>query len=114
MVLYSAYTDPDLFWGRITSNPSLDPGRDRFFSPPTLAIRKDLGLVVTSGSRDRPASRANAIAWFNAWQGRTDVPSEVKAATIDGGTHAADSSNSYRLGVVWLFGRQRELVPPRN
>lgn len=31
----------------------------------------------------------------------TNVPWAIKAVTIDGGTHAADSSNSYRLGAVW-------------
>lgn len=30
MVLYSAFTEPDLFWGRIASNPAFDPGREQF------------------------------------------------------------------------------------
>jgi hypothetical protein len=105
MVLYSAFTDPDLFWGRIASNPGFDPGRERFFSAPAPARRNDLGLVVTSGSRDRPKSRESALAWFEAWESRDDVPWTLKNVTIPGGTHAADSANSYRAGVVWLFNR---------
>ena len=104
MVLYSAFTDPDLFWGRIASNPSFDPGRDRFFSPAAPATRNDLGLVVTSGSRDFPELREPALEWFQV-RARTDTPWELNAVTIEGGTHAADSPNSYRLAMTWLFNR---------
>ncbi len=105
MVLYSAFTDPDLFWGRIASNPTFDPGRDQFFSATASATRNDLGLVVTSGSRDFPQLREAALTWFEAWENRDDAPWALKTVTIDGGTHAADSPNSYRLAMVWLFSR---------
>ena len=105
MVLYSAFTDPDLFWGRIASNPAFNPGRDRFFSPAAPASRNDLGLVVTSGSGDFPELRESALEWFQAWEERSDVPWALNAVTIQGGTHAADSPNSYRLAMNWLFDR---------
>ena len=105
MVLYSAFTDPDLFWGRIASNPSFEPGRDLFFSPAATAARDDLGLVVTSGSRDFPELRESALEWFQAWEERSDAPWALNAVTIQGGTHAADSPNSYRFGMIWLFNR---------
>ncbi|RUO24351.1 esterase [Aliidiomarina minuta] len=65
MVLYSAYTDPDLFWGRIASNPVFAPGREMFFAEGEPATRTNLRLVVTSGSDDRPPLRAAALAWFD-------------------------------------------------
>lgn len=102
-VLYSAFTEPDLFWGRIASNPAFDPGRDRFFGMPAPASVAGLGLVVTSGSRDRARYRDAALQWFKAWEGRTDTPWAVKTHTIEGGTHAADSSRAYRAGMLWLF-----------
>ena len=104
-VLYSAFTDPDLFWGRIASNPGWDPGRDLFFLQACSGHRNDLGLVVTSGSRDRPNLRNSALEWFASWEGRTNTSWQVKTVTLDGGTHAADITNSYRAGMVWLFGR---------
>ena len=104
MVLYSAFTEPDLFWGRIASNPTFDPGRDRFFSPAAPATRSDLGLVVTSGSRDFPELLESALAWFQTWQNRNDAPWAPKAVTIEGGTHAADSPNSYRLAIGVYLG----------
>ena len=81
------------------------PGRDRFFSPAAPATRNDLGLVVTSGSRDIPELRESALEWFREWQEREAAPWELNAVTIEGGTHAADSPNSYRLAMTWLFNR---------
>lgn len=107
MVLYSAFTDPGLFWGRIASNPTFDPGRDRFFSTPPPSSRDDLGLVVTSGSRDRTYLREAALEWFDAWDDREPRPWSLRTATIDGGTHSAYSSESYREGVIWLFSRDQ-------
>lgn len=106
LVLYSAFTEPDLFWGRIASNPSFDPGRERFFLPPAAASRGDLGLVVTSGSRDYPVLRESALAWRDAWRCIDQRPWALNFVTIQGGTHAAHSMSSYREGMVWLFGRE--------
>ncbi|WP_207949591.1 alpha/beta hydrolase [Luteimonas aestuarii] len=105
-VLYSAFVAPDLFWGRIASNPAFDPGRGRFFAAPPAAVRDDLGLVVTSGARDWPALRESALAWFDAWRDRQDAPWAVHLHTVPDGTHAADSVNSYRAGMGWLFGKR--------
>jgi uncharacterized protein len=105
MVLYSAFTNPQFFWGRIASNPTFHPGRERFFAAAGPASRDDLGLVVTSGSRDRPDLRRTALEWFAAWQQTSAKPWSLHTVTIEGGTHAADSTNSYRIGMVWLFNR---------
>lgn len=113
-VLYSAFTDPDLFWGRIASNPAFDPGRELFFSKPAAAAKNDLGLVVTSGSRDMPNLRKNALEWFKSWEGRTNTSWQLKTVTIEGGTHAADITNSYRAGMVWLFGRDGKAQQPSS
>jgi uncharacterized protein len=113
-VLYSAFTEPDLFWGRIASTAPLQPGRAVFFANPATAMRKDLGLVVTSSERDIGAIRNGALEWFAKWEGRTELPWALKTATLPGATHSADSVNSYRLGMVWLFGREHLLEPPVN
>lgn len=105
LVLYSAWTDPDLFWGRIASNPVLSPGRDRLFQAPEQANRDDLVLVVTSGSEDRPEFRHSVLEWFERWQGRENLPWQLHVRTIEGGTHSADSAASYRLGLRRLFER---------
>jgi hypothetical protein len=102
-VLYSAFTDPDLFWGRIASNPSFDPGRELLFAAPAAATRRDLRLAVTSGTRDRPRLRQGALEWFSAWGERRDLPWALRAIHIEGGTHAADATRSYREAMLWLL-----------
>ncbi len=106
MVLYSAFVKPDLFWGRIANNPVLRPGNERFYAEPEAALRDDLGLVVTSGSRDRESYREPAMEWFKAWSGREDTPWALKTVSMDGATHSANSPDSYRIGMLWLFGRE--------
>jgi putative esterase len=111
-VLYSAFTDPDLFWGRIASNLSSDPDRGLFSGRPPAAARTGLRLIVASGSRDRPATRDRAVAWARAWERRADAPWAVRLITIEGGTHAADSARAYRAGMLALFGLPDPLSPP--
>jgi uncharacterized protein len=102
-VLYSAFTEPDLFWAGIASNPVVEIGREIFFGAPRPANRRDLRLVVASGTRDRPNLRAGTLAWFAHWRGRTGAPWTLNAMTIEGGTHAADSPTVYRRAMRWLF-----------
>lgn len=110
-VLYSAVTDPDLFWGRIASNPSITPGRESLFGSPAPASRDDLGVVVVSGSRDRSDLRQEAAEWLSTWSERRDAPWAVLGVTLEGGTHAADSPAAYREGMNWLFGSRRRSSP---
>ena len=103
-VLYSAFTEPDLFWGRIASNPVVEIGRELFFGAPPASGRRDIRLVVASGTRDRPNLRAATLEWFAHWRGRTGAPWALNAMTIEDGTHAADSPIVYRRAMRWLFG----------
>ena len=103
-VLYSAVTDPDLFWGRIASNPSITPGIESLLDPAAEFGRNDLALVVVSGTRDRPDLQAEAAQWLTAWQGRDARPWRLLGARVEDGTHAANAPDAYRLGMNWLFG----------
>lgn len=107
MVLYSAFTAPDLFWGRIASNPTFSPGGDLLFSPPTAALRENLKLIVTSGTRDYPSLRAAALGWNDVWSNRDNLPWAIHFISLDNGTHAANSTDSYRKGLLWLFDQEK-------
>lgn len=107
LVLYSAFTEPDLFWGRIASNPSLTPNREFFFKSPAKARRNDLKLYVASGSRDAKGTRAQTLEWMNFWKNRPHPAWELNTVELEGETHAAGITNAYRAGMIWLFdGRQ--------
>lgn len=106
-VLHSAFTNPDLFWGRIASNPTLD-GLPALGKRPTAATRADLRLLVTSGANDRPQYREPMVRWFAEWQARPGLPWELRTETVPGGTHAADAGRVYRMGINWLFSGKLE------
>ena len=107
LVLYSAVAHPDVFWGRVASNPSLTPGMASITGNAAPAGRNDLKVVVTSGERDRPDLRTEAAFWVETWSGRDSVerPWQLQLIPISGGTHAANAPDAYRAGMLWLFGR---------
>nr|AAK28566.1 hypothetical protein [uncultured bacterium] len=105
-VLWSALEAPDLFWGRIASNPSFAPGRARFFADASPHSRDDLKVALVSGSRDTELRRRNAVEWAQAWQDRADAPWQVKLFVIQGGTHAASIGEAYRQAMLWLFSKE--------
>lgn len=102
LILYSAFTAPDLFWARIASNPSWVPGRDIFYGPPAPASRTDLNLLVAVGTEEYADRRSAADEWFNFW-GRRKTPWRVTRIDVPGGTHSADSGNAYRAAMRQLF-----------
>lgn len=102
-VLYSAFTDPALFWGHIASNPAFRPGRDLFFGPAPAAPPGERFLIVASGTRDRPQLREDAVAWSAHWLGKADAPWRFQFVGVAGGTHSADSPIAYRAGMRRLF-----------
>ncbi|MBA3512377.1 alpha/beta hydrolase-fold protein [Sphingomonas sp.] len=103
MILYSAFTRPDLFWARIASNPSWVPGREIFYGAPAPASRKDLQLFVALGTQEYPDRRVAAAEWFRYWRAR-NPPWKLTRIDIEGGTHSADAANAYRAALRRLFG----------
>lgn len=107
LVLYSAVAHPDVFWGRIASNPSLTPGMGSIVGGAASAGRDNLKVAVTSGERDRADLRPEAAFWVETWAGRDwpERPWQVRLIPIAGGTHAANAPDAYRAGMLWLFER---------
>ena len=102
-VLWSALQDPDLFWGRIASNPSFDPAREQLFAAPAFHARNDLRVTIASGARDTEARMRNAAQWRAFWTERTDAPWEVEQIVLPEGAHAASIGEAYRRAMLWLF-----------
>lgn len=102
-VLWSALRAPDLFWGRIASNPSFDPARKQLFTVPSPHERDDLQVVIASGALDTQARMRNAVEWKAHWKGRDDAPWEAEQIVLPEGTHAATIGEIYRRTMLWLF-----------
>ncbi len=103
MVLYSAFTKPDLFWAHVASNPSWEPGRELIYGPPPRTARNDLQLVIASGTSEIPDRRAEALKWFAHWDRQPNAPWLVKRLDVPGGTHSAYGGDAYRAAIRWLF-----------
>lgn len=101
-VLHSAFTDPDLFWARIASNPTVD-SLPSLQAAPAKPKRSDLHLLIASGSQDDPKWRTPRTAWSTALNAKQGLPWALRIETIEGGTHAADSSRVHRMAMRWLF-----------
>lgn len=106
MVLYSAFTKPDLFWAHVASNPSWEPGRERIYGQPPRAARGDLRLVIASGTEEIPERRAEALKWSAHWENQPYRPWVVKRIDVPGGTHSAYGGDAYRAAIRWLFADQ--------
>ena len=104
--LYSAYTNPDLFWGRIISNPALYPNKDLFFAGETRPDPSNARIYFSSGGNDLPHLRKDALRWFAQWSD-DPAPWDLKTETIENGTHAARYVDVYRNGMKWLFADDR-------
>ena len=100
-VLHSAFTKPDLFWGRIASNPTLDflPSLHR---RPAATTRTGLRLLVTSGARDRPQYREPVVRWLlergveahaiaSRWEGEPEGDAEAELDAEQRGAAVADN-----------------------
>ena len=105
-VLYSALTAPDLFWGRIASNPAMRPSMAAFPQEAAPATRADLRLFLASGARDRADLRADAQAWSEHWRAAPARPWAFNNVTIANGTHAATVGEVYRQGMICLFSEE--------
>ena len=103
LVLWSAVHDPDLFWGRIASNPAFAPARGQLDAAPAAHRGDGLGVVVASGARDTPERVRNARDWASAWSRRDDAPWAVELVVLPEGTHAASIGEAYRRAMLWLF-----------
>ncbi|MGI9220284.1 MAG: alpha/beta hydrolase [Woeseiaceae bacterium] len=104
-VLFTAQTQPDLFWGHIASNPALHRNLPFF-----LELHADAGsssgqsrLYVGSGSHDDPTFRVPALEWIEHWTNQPDLPWALRAETLQSHTHFSIPPASFRQGLKWIF-----------
>lgn len=109
-VLYTALTEPDLFWGHIASNPALHRNL-AFFLQRHSSSRSASKVFVASGSLDEPRFRGPALEWMEHWSKIDDKPWQLGTMTLDGHTHLSAPPASFREGLAWLFA---DAVPPSD
>ncbi len=107
-VLYTALTDPTLFWGHIASNPALHRNLPFFMqshekaSPSNTRAR----VFVANGSNDDPEYRVPTRSWMEHWSGKDGAPWQLETMILDGHSHTSAPPASFRRGMRWLFSSQ--------
>ena len=103
-VLYTALTQPDLFWGHIASNPALH-NNVSFFLPAAAKVPASPGskLYVASASDDDARFKVPAMQWIRAWSEQQEKPWELHAEILDGHNHYSAPPASFRAGMKFLF-----------
>lgn len=103
-VLYTAQTDPALFWGHIASNPALHRNLDFY-----LEARKYPGespvsrLFVATGADDDAEFREPLKAWISRWETGAGKPWRLEIRTLAGHRHFSAPPAAFRQGLLWLF-----------
>ena len=104
-VLYTALTDPSLFWGHIASNPALHRNLPFFLRDHSQLSSHDTKLFVSSASGDDPRFRGPALEWIRHWEGEENRPFQLKTITLEGHSHLSAPPQAFRQGMAWLFPR---------
>ena len=104
-VLFSAQTEPALFWGHIASNPALHRNLDFFLSQrpkSESSAESSSRLFVASGTRDEEVFRTPLLSWANYWSAVETRPWDLKIIHLDGHTHVSAMPAAFRRGLSWL------------
>ncbi len=116
--LFTALTDPQLFWGHIASNPALHRNLDFFLQghavaaavptedpaggrPPSARPR----VFVSSAELDDERFRTPAVRWIEHWSGRQEARWDLQTVTLEGHGHFSAAPEAFRRGMAWLFGQ---------
>lgn len=104
-VLYTAQTQPTLFWGHIASNPALHRNLEFFLE--NLSSDSDSGsyLYVSSGTEDDDRFRIPAKRWMQHWQQVTNKPWRLKTVDLPGHSHFSAAPAAFRGGIEWFFSK---------
>ncbi|MEM9333739.1 MAG: alpha/beta hydrolase-fold protein [Pseudomonadota bacterium] len=99
--LYSAQTDPGLFWGHIASNPALHRNLDFYLAttPPAAAGAR---LFVGAGTNDDPQFREPLLLWIDHWT-RREPTLTLEVRQFEGHSHMSTPPYVFLEGIRWLF-----------
>lgn len=104
-VLYTALTQPNLFWGHIASNPALHRNLPFFLEQHGEAEpeRGRSRLFVADGTLNDARFREPALQWIDHWSKAVVRPWDFMVIDLAGHGHMSAPPASFRQGMHWLF-----------
>ncbi len=106
-VIYSALTNPDLFWGRIASNPAFHRNLDYFLKLQPEPAQTSPRLLIASGSNDDERFLTPRSQLLEHWR-QNPPPWSYTVETLEGEYHASAAPLAFRAGMRWLFPANAE------
>jgi len=116
-VLFTALTEPGLFWGHIASNPALHRNLEFFLQGHAVMGdehgkeledgRLPMGrprIFVSRAELDDERFREPTSRWVEYWTDRQRARWELRAVTLEGHGHFSAAPEAFRRGLVWVFG----------
>jgi len=103
-VLYTAQTDPGLFYGHIASNPALHRNLP-FFLESIDSGAEGGKLYVSSAEYDDDRFRVPARQWMKHWTEQAVTPWELETQILKGHNHFSAAPAAFRRGMSWIFGQ---------
>ncbi len=104
-VLFTAQTDPNLFWGHIASNPALHRNLDLFLEMAPNG-RSKARVFLAGAENDDRRFLVPRQKWVDHWSAKKEIPWELKVANLPGQSHLSSPPEAFRLGMSWLFGSE--------
>lgn len=101
-VIYTAQTEPSLFWGHIASNPALQRNLPFFLESHSDEVGVGR-LFIGDASNDDEQFRIPRQQWIAHWSEQTNTPWDLHVETLDGHNHFSAPPASFRRGLIWLF-----------
>lgn len=111
-VLYSAQTQPGLFWGHISSNPALHRNLPLFLAMRPEPPPSRSNVFVGDGSEDDARFLEPRKRWIEHWTQQSDSPWVLRVESLDGHNHFSAPPASFRRGIRWLFADELESADP--
>jgi predicted alpha/beta superfamily hydrolase len=109
-VLFTALTDPLLFWGHIASNPALHRNLEFFLRQDAVLEgeehREPARVFVSVAELDEERFREPAVRWVEHWTGRQGVTWKLRVVTLEGHGHFSAAPEAFRQGVGWVLGEE--------
>jgi len=106
-VLYSALTEPGMFWGHIASNAALHDTLAFFLSwrgMNTLPDSKASRVFMAHASDDDRRFWEPRQKWIEHWTAENSRPPwQLEIRNLAGHSHTSSVPAAYRLGMAWLF-----------
>ncbi len=101
-VIYSALTNPDLFWGRIASNPAFHRNLDYFLNLKPAEPKKEPRVFVAGATLDDERFLTPRTALLAQWE-QSPPPWDFAVGVLEGERHASAAPLAFRAGMRWLF-----------